>query len=121
MAGAARLGRATPILIARAKRAEAQQRIQATLSTSRDTSAFEAFEAFDRMAKKVDQIDRGAGGRRTGDHELDAGDKALEREFKQLEGRYTSWDQLLEDLKKKMAQIEDKSSESSWQGTAVSG
>ena len=33
------------ILIARAKRAEAQQRIQATLSTSRDTSAFEAFDS----------------------------------------------------------------------------
>ena len=71
------------ILIARAKRAEAQQRIQSTLSTSRDTSAF---EAFDRMAKKVDQIEAQADAEREID-ELDAGDKALEREFKAARGR----------------------------------
>ena len=93
------------ILIARAKRAEAQQRIQATLSTSRDTSAF---EAFDRMAKKVDQIEAQADAEREIDS-LDAGDKSLEQEFKQLEGGDTSADRLLEDLKKKMGQIEDKS------------
>ncbi len=102
------------ILIARAKRAEAQQRIQATLSTSRDTSAF---EAFDRMAKKVDQIEAQADAEREID-ELDAGDKVLEREFKQLEGRDTSGDRLLEDLKKKMGQIEDKSSETESKGTS---
>jgi phage shock protein A len=97
------------ILIARAKRAEAQQRIQSTLSTSRDTSAF---EAFDRMAKKVDQIEAQADAERD-INQIDAGDQALEREFKQLEGRDTSGDKLLEDLKKKMGQIEDKSSKSS--------
>ena len=95
------------ILIARTKRAEAQQRIQATLSTSRDTSAF---EAFDRMAKKVDQIEAQADAEREID-QIDAGDQSLEREFKQLEGGDTSADRLLEDLKKKMGQIEDKSSE----------
>ena len=103
------------ILIARAKRAEAQQRIQATLSTSRDTSAF---EAFDRMAKKVDQIEAQADAEQE-INQLDAGDKELEREFKQLEGRDTSGDRLLEDLKRKMGQIEDKSSESSSQSTPV--
>ena len=103
------------ILIARAKRAEAQQRIQATLSTSRDTSAF---EAFDRMAKKVDQIEAQADAEREID-QIDAGDKELEREFKQLEGGDTSADRLLEDLKKKMGQIEEKSSESASQGTSA--
>lgn len=105
------------ILIARAKRAEAQQRIQATLSTSRDTSAF---EAFDRMAKKVDQIEAQADAEQEID-QLDAGDKALEREFRQLEGRDTSGDRLLEDLKRKMGQIEDKSQESTSQGTSPGG
>lgn len=99
------------ILIARAKRAEAQQRIQATLSTSRDTSAF---EAFDRMAKKVDQIEAQADAEQE-INELDAGDKELEREFQQIEGSETSADHLLEDLKKKMGQIEDKSSGSASQ------
>ena len=102
------------ILIARAKRAEAQQRIQSTLSTSRDTSAF---EAFDRMAKKVDQIEAQADAERE-INQIDTGDKALESEFKQLEKGDTSADQLLEDLKKKMGQIEDKSSESASQGTS---
>lgn len=99
------------ILIARTKRAEAQQRIQSTLSVSRDTSAF---EAFDRMTKKVDQIEAQADAERE-INDLDAGDKALEREFKQLEGGDTSADRLLADLKQKMGQIEDKSQESSSQ------
>jgi phage shock protein A len=94
------------ILIARAKRAEAQQRIQANLSTSRDTSAF---EAFDRMAKKVDQIEAQADAEQE-INELDSGDKELEREFQQIEGNEPSADRLLEDLKKKMGQIEDNSS-----------
>jgi len=93
------------ILIARSKRAEAQRRIQATLSTSSDTSAF---EAFDRMAQKVDQIEAQADAEREIDT-LDAGDKGLEQEFKQLEGADTSAEGLLEDLKKKMGQLEDKS------------
>ena len=97
------------LLIARAKRAEAQKRIQQTLSASatRDTSAFEAFE---RMAAKVDQIEAEA----DADKEiaaLDAPQKDLERQFKALEGGDASADKLLEDLKSKMAQLEDKTSE----------
>jgi phage shock protein A len=42
------------ILIARAKRAEAQRTIQQTMQGLKDTSAF---ETFDRMAQKVDQIE----------------------------------------------------------------
>ena len=68
------------------------------------------------MAKKVDQIEAQANAEQEID-QLDAGDKALEREFKQLEGRDTSGDRLLEDLKRKMGQIEDKSTESSGQDT----
>jgi len=42
----------------------------------------------------------------------------LEREFRQLDGRDMSADKLLDDLKKKMGQIEDKSSENASQGTS---
>src|SRR5205823_9379990 len=42
------------ILIARAKRAEAQKTIQATMQGISDTSAF---DTFDRMAEKVDAIE----------------------------------------------------------------
>ena len=50
------------ILVARAKRAEAQKTIQATMAGLSDTSAF---ETFDRMAEKVDAGGgRGRGGRR---------------------------------------------------------
>ena len=103
------------ILITRAKRAEAQQRIQTTLSTSRDTSAF---EAFDRMAKKVDQIEAQADAEQE-INQLDAADQSLEREFKQLEGGGTSADNLLEDLKRKMGQIEDKSAETESHGKSA--
>src|SRR6058998_2113181 len=45
------------ILIARAKRAEAQQRIQETMSGLSDKSAF---ESFDRMAEKIEAMERKA-------------------------------------------------------------
>jgi phage shock protein A len=45
------------ILVARAKRAEAQQRIQETMSGMNDKSAF---ESFDRMAEKIEAIERKA-------------------------------------------------------------
>src|SRR5881296_2137301 len=45
------------ILIARAKRAEAQQRIQETMSGMSDKSAF---ESFDRMAEKIEATERKA-------------------------------------------------------------
>ena len=92
------------LLIARAKRAEAQQRIQATIGATRNTSAF---DAFDRMATKVEQVEAEA--EATDDlAKLDAGDADLERQFKELEAGGGA-DQLLEDLKSKMRQIEDKS------------
>ena len=72
------------------------------------------------MAKKVDQIEAQADAEQE-INQLDAGDKSLEREFRQLEGRDTSGDRLLEDLKRKMGQIEDKSQESTSQGTSPGG
>ena len=91
------------LLIARAKRAEAQQRIQATISATGNTSAF---DAFDRMATKVEEAEAHA---EATDElaQLDAGDAQLEKQFRELESG--SADQLLEDLKSKMRQIEDKS------------
>lgn len=92
------------LLIARAKRAEAQQRIQATIGATRNTSAF---DAFDRMANKVEQAEAEA--EATDDlAKLESGDADLESQFKELESG--SADQALEDLKSKMKQIEDKSS-----------
>jgi phage shock protein A len=91
------------LLIARAKRAEAQQRIQSTISATGNTSAF---DAFDRMASKVEEAEAQA---EATDElaQIDAGDAQLEKQFQELESGGA--DQMLEDLKSKMRQIEDKS------------
>src|SRR4029078_9281455 len=68
------------ILVARAKRAEAQKTIQSTMAGLSDTSAF---DTFDRMTGKVDQLEAEAeasvelSGELTGD--------TLQTKFKQLE------------------------------------
>lgn len=85
------------ILIARQKRAEAQQAIQNTMRGLSDTSAF---DVFDRMAHKVDQIEAEAeastelGGELTGD--------TLQQKFKALESTGVGADNALEELKAKM-------------------
>ena len=91
------------LLIARAKRAEAQQRIQSTITATGNTSAF---DAFDRMASKVEEAEAQA---EATDElaQIDAGDAQLEKQFQELESGGA--DQMLEDLKSKMRQIEDKS------------
>lgn len=86
------------ILVARAKRAEAQQKIQSTLaSVSGNTSAF---DTFDRMAKKVDELEARA------DASVELADlsksSSLEKEFAQLEASSAGADLLLEELKRKM-------------------
>ncbi len=92
------------LLIARAKRAEAQQRIQATITATGNTSAF---DAFDRMAAKVEQAEAEA--EATDDlAQIDAGDAQLEKQFRELESGGGA-DRMLEDLKARMGQIEDKS------------
>jgi phage shock protein A len=91
------------LLIARAKRAEAQKQIQQTMGS---LSANSSFDTFDRMAQKVDQIEAEAEAlKEIG--EVSA-DQKLEDKFKELESPEAGADKLLEDLKAKMGQIEDK-------------
>jgi phage shock protein A len=91
------------LLVARAKRAEAQKQIQQTMGSLSGNSSF---DTFDRMEQKVDQIEAEAEAMK----ELGAvtADQKLEDKFKELEAADTSSDKLLEDLKAKMGQIEDK-------------
>jgi phage shock protein A len=87
------------ILIARARRAEAQQRIQDTLAGMGDKSAFESFE---RMQDKIEANERRAIASAELQQEM-TGD-SLAKQFEQLEYHGSSDQQLLE-LKAKMAAI----------------
>ncbi|MGA2380537.1 MAG: PspA/IM30 family protein [Spirochaetia bacterium] len=91
------------LLIARAKRAQEQKQIQQTMGS---LSANSSFDTFDRMAQKVDQVEAEAEAMK----ELGevTADQKLEDKFKELESSDSSSDKLLEDLKAKMGQIEDK-------------
>jgi phage shock protein A len=84
------------ILVARARRAEAQQRIQETLSGMGDKSAFESFE---RMQEKIENNERKALAAAELQQEF-SGDNLM-KEFEQLEYHGSSDQQLLE-LKAKM-------------------
>lgn len=86
------------LLIARAKRAEAQEKIQNTISSV--TGNTSAFEAFDRMATKVDELEA----RAAASVELEdlSKDSSLDAKFKELESNGANADLLLADLKAKM-------------------
>jgi phage shock protein A len=88
------------LLIARAKRAEAQQKIQDTISSVAGNTS--SFEAFDRMAQKVNQLEAQAEAQK----ELSdfSKDSSLEKQFQELEASSASSnaDLLLEELKQKM-------------------
>ena len=86
------------LLIARAKRAEAQQKIQNTITSINGNRS--AFDAFDRMTQKVDQIEAQAEAAR--EIEELSSNADLEKRFAELEKSNVSADLLLEDLKKKM-------------------
>lgn len=105
------------LLIARAKRAEAQKRIQKQISGISETSAF---EVFDRMSRRVDELEAEADAME--DMELIGSDSdgSLESEFQKLEGSSASSDRLLEDLKRKMA-LSSAAGSSSTQSTASAG
>jgi phage shock protein A len=97
-------GRKKNLLIARAKRAEAQKQIQQTMGA---LGANSSFDTFDRMTQKVDQIEAEAEAAK----ELSSitADQKLEDKFKELESAEGGGaDKLLEDLKAKMGQIENK-------------
>jgi len=84
------------ILVARARRAEAQQRIQETMSGMTDKSAFESFE---RMSEKIEAQERRALAAAELQTEFE-GD-TLAQQFQQLEYKGSSDQQLLE-LKSRM-------------------
>ena len=84
------------ILVARSKRAEAQQRIQETMSGLSDKSAFESFE---RMAEKIEATERKALAAAELNEEV-SGD-FLARQFESLEYKGSSDQQLIE-LKARM-------------------
>jgi phage shock protein A len=87
------------ILIARARRAEAQQRIQETMSGMSDKSAFESFE---RMTEKIENQERKAIAAAELQNEFE-GDSLLQQ-FQALEYKGAPDQQLLE-LKAKMGML----------------
>ncbi|MDR2143378.1 MAG: PspA/IM30 family protein [Treponema sp.] len=93
------------LLIARAKRAEAQKKIQTTLSSISGNHS--AFDTFDRMAQKVDQLEAEADAAK----ELEdfSSSNNLEKRFAELEKSDASADLLLADLKEKMKALPEKS------------
>lgn len=86
------------ILIARAKRAEAQDKINKTMSSLSGNKS--AFDTFDRMAKKVDEIEARAEAHK--ELEDATSGATLERQFAQLESSGAGADVMLEELKRKM-------------------
>lgn len=87
------------ILIARARRAEAQQRIQETMSGMSDKSAFESFE---RMTEKIEQQERKAIAAAELQNEFE-GDQLMQQ-FQALEYKGAPDQQLLE-LKSRMGML----------------
>jgi phage shock protein A len=85
------------LLVARAKRAEAQKKIQEQITGMSDRSAFAEFE---KMAQKVDQIEAEADA--LSEIESSTHSTSLENEFKKLESG-TKSDLMLEEFKQKMA------------------
>jgi len=88
------------LLVARQKRAEAQERIHRTMSSMSDKSAFESFE---RMAARIEETERKALAAAELNEELEGDD--LSRQFEALEFRGNADNQLLE-LKRKMGMLE---------------
>jgi phage shock protein A len=87
------------LLIARQKRAEAQNRIHKTMSSMSDKSAFDNFE---RMAAKIEETERKALAAAELNEELTGDD--LSRQFEVLEYSGNTDNQLLE-LKRKMGML----------------
>lgn len=86
------------ILIARAKRAEAQEKINKTMSSLAGNKS--AFDTFERMSRKVDEIEARAEAHK--ELEDATTGASLEKQFAELESSGAGADALLEDLKRKM-------------------
>jgi phage shock protein A len=97
------------LLIARAKSAEAQQKIQSTMASIAGNKT--GFDTFDRMEQKVDALEAEASAAK----ELGAlsVDQNLEKKFAALESPSNSADQLLADLKRKMGALPSPDDDSS--------
>lgn len=94
------------MLVARARSAEARRRMQQTMRSQSDTSAF---DAFDKLSARLDEIE--AENEAFEELEDSSQSDSLEREFAKLEGTNTDSDRLLEALRKKLA-LEDKRAQS---------
>ena len=92
------------LLIARQKRAEATQRINRTMSSLTDTSAFDTFS---RMEEKIDQLEAKAEAETEINKELEGSD--LESEFKELEAE--------DKIKDKLAALKAKVNHKQIEGT----
>jgi len=103
------------ILIARAKRAEATQRIQETMSGMSDRSAF---ESFDRMAEKIEATERKAIAAAELQEEF-SGD-TLAKQFEALEYHGTADQQLLA-LKQRMGLLPGAANRAKQLGTGANG
>ncbi len=89
------------LLVARAKRAQAQEKIQNTISNVAGNTS--AFAAFDRMAQKVDQLEAQADAQaELADLSQDAD---LDKQFRELEKSGGSADAMLLELKQKMGAL----------------
>lgn len=86
------------ILIARAKRAEAQEKINQTMSSLSGNKS--AFDTFERMSKKVDEIEARADAHK--ELEEATSGASLEKQFAELESGGAGADLLLAELKAKM-------------------
>jgi phage shock protein A len=93
------------LLIARAKRAEAEQKIQDTMSGM--DGGKDTFDTFNRMSQKVDELEA----RAEASKELSGldVDSSLEKKFAELEKTDASADKLLTDLKASMNALPDNS------------
>ena len=95
------------LLIARAKRAEAQKRIQSTIGSMSDNSAF---DAFDKMASRVEQIEAEVDAMAEIE-DMSSKQDDIEKQFAALEGSDANAEMLLEDLRSQMSKeglLEDK-------------
>lgn len=106
------------ILIARAKRAEAQDKINKTMSSLSGNRS--AFDTFDRMSKKVDEMEARADA--TKELEDATSGATLEKQFAELESSGAGADAMLEDLKRKMlADDAGKTAAGGTEGSAAAG
>lgn len=91
------------LLVARSKRAQAQKKIQDTVSGLSDNSAF---EVFDRMTEKVERLE--AENEATLEiSEIENNELDLEKQFAELESGTASADLLLEELKQRMIEKDE--------------